>query len=563
MSMPEAGQQEAATSAHAEAAEAAIGTQRPRGRRLAWAWAWRPGLFALAVAALFPCYLHVSRTQRLESDGASIAVQAWDMLHGNLLLHGWTLTDVAFYSTELPEYMIVEAIRGLNADALHVAAALTYALLVPLAAVLAKGRATGREAVVRMLIAAGIMIAPEPGPGVFILLFQPDHIGTQVPMLATWLVLDRAPRRWWVPVVIGVMLAWIGVADQIVGFIGVAPLVVVCGVRAVPRLVRGHEPLRSVWFELSLAAAAIMSIPAAKLATIVIHALGGYTVLPLSTGVTSPGALPLHLRLGADGVLGLYGGYAAVWPFGVSYLFAVLHLVGVALALWGLWLVFRRFFRCDDMIAQVLAVGIVINIALFLLSVKPTAYWGVRELAGVLPAGAVIAGRMVGPVLADGLGRRLRAAVTTTLAVVLAGYLAALGYAVTRPAVPAFSQDLADWLLAHHVQYGLTSYGLSGYEEGNTTTQSGGGVVGLRPVIGAHGKLSPGPHEFNIGWYDPRHNNIDFVVLHDVPTEYDPITATQARATFGPPARVYHFKQFVIMAWDKNLLPELGPAAPD
>jgi hypothetical protein len=158
--------------------------QRAPGRRLAWAWG--TALFALAVVLLWICYLHVSRTQRVESDGASNALQAWDMLHGNLLLRGWTVTDVSFYTTELPEYIIVEAVRGLNADVLHVAAALSYALLVPLAAILARGRATGREAVVRMLIAAGILLAPEPGAGVFIVLFQPDHIGTQVPMLLTW-----------------------------------------------------------------------------------------------------------------------------------------------------------------------------------------------------------------------------------------------------------------------------------------------------------------------------------------------------------------------------------------
>src|SRR5579859_6187423 len=190
----------------------AAGQQADRAaKRLAWAWGLT--VFALAVIALWFVYLQVSRTQRVESDGASNALQAWDMLHGNLLLRGWTVTDVSFYTTELPEYLLVEAVKGLNADVLHVAASLSYALLVPLAAILAKGRATGREAVLRMVIAAGIMVAPEPGAGVFIVLFQPDHIGTQVPMLLTWLVLDRLPRRWYAPVIIGVMLTWIGIGD--------------------------------------------------------------------------------------------------------------------------------------------------------------------------------------------------------------------------------------------------------------------------------------------------------------------------------------------------------------
>ena len=186
------------------------------------------------------CYLQVSRTEAVSSDGASNALQAWDMLHGNLLLHGWTLTDVSFYTTELPEYMIVEAIRGLHADVLHVSAAVTYTLLVLTGGLLARGRAKGRDGVLRFLIAAGIMVAPQLGPGAFILIFQPDHTGTQVPLLVTWLVIDRAPRRWrwYVPFVVAALLAWVEVADRLVVLIGVAPLAAVCAVRAYQAVVQ-------------------------------------------------------------------------------------------------------------------------------------------------------------------------------------------------------------------------------------------------------------------------------------------------------------------------------------
>ena len=62
---------------------------------------------------------------------------------------------MSFYTTELPEYMGVELIRGLGPDVVHVAAAFTYTLLVLLAGLLAKGRAKGREALIRVLIASG------------------------------------------------------------------------------------------------------------------------------------------------------------------------------------------------------------------------------------------------------------------------------------------------------------------------------------------------------------------------------------------------------------------------
>ena len=56
----------------------------------------------LAAAVLMACYLRSSGTVPVTSDGAGNAIEAWDMFHHDLLLHGWWVTDVSFYTTELP-----------------------------------------------------------------------------------------------------------------------------------------------------------------------------------------------------------------------------------------------------------------------------------------------------------------------------------------------------------------------------------------------------------------------------------------------------------------------------
>lgn len=43
-------------------------------------------VWALGVIAFFASCLQLARTRAVNSDGASNALQAWDMLHGNLLL---------------------------------------------------------------------------------------------------------------------------------------------------------------------------------------------------------------------------------------------------------------------------------------------------------------------------------------------------------------------------------------------------------------------------------------------------------------------------------------------
>src|SRR5712691_1605002 len=270
-------------------------------------WAWLAGLVVAAVV-LFIAYLRMSRTYPATSDGADQALQAWDMLHGNWLLHGWTVGDVSYYTTELPEYILVELIRGLGPAVIHVAAAVTYTLLVLVAALLAKGRATGREGVVRALIASGILLAPQLGHGIALLIQQPDHIGTQVPLLVIFIVLDRAPRRWYTPAAIAVMLTWVIVTDRVAVFDAALPLAAVCGIRAFWALVHDRKPLASLWFEVSLVAAGIVSFGAAALVVSAINHLGGYTSLPLPpTTFASAGVIPAHLVLTIEGILTLYG----------------------------------------------------------------------------------------------------------------------------------------------------------------------------------------------------------------------------------------------------------------
>src|SRR5215470_3330093 len=171
---------------------------------------------------------------------------------------GWWLSDVSFYTTELPEYVLIETVRGLSPDVVHVAAGLTYTLLLLGAAWLAKGRSTGWEAIARMLLAGGVMLAPQVA-GVRVLLLSPDHVGSAVPVLAVLLLLDRAPPRWWVPALTGIVLTCGLVADSVLIVTAVLPLLAICGGRVCYGVVR-RQPLRSRWLELSLAGAGVAAV---------------------------------------------------------------------------------------------------------------------------------------------------------------------------------------------------------------------------------------------------------------------------------------------------------------
>jgi hypothetical protein len=533
--------------------------KRPRlsGPRLSGPWrrrlvlvAWPVGLAAAGVV-LYLCYLALSRTEEVTSDGASIALQAWDMLHGNPSLRGWTATDVTFYTTELPEYMIVEWVRGLNADVLHASAAITYTLVVLTAGLLGRGQAKGREGMVRLFIASGILVAPQIGAGVFILVFQPDHTGTSVPLLLTWLVLDRAPRSWYVPPIIALMLAWGAIADQLILLIAVAPLAAVSAMRAYQILVQRREGWRSGWFDVSLVVAAAAGAEISRIVVREISAHGGYTVLPVPAGIAPVTDMSSHLWLLVQSISGLYGAdLFGMTSIGLDAAIAMLHLIGLALAAWGLWLVIRRFFSCEDRIAQILAVGILVNLVAYMLSTTPTTYWSAREVAPVLPMGAVLAARMLG-------ARLMKARLVPALTVVLACYLAALGYTVTKPSIPAVTQNLADWLAANNLTYGLSSYGIA-----NTTTLASSETVNVRPVSWEGNYVAGGPYEFEKSWYDPTLHYANFVILINPPIPIDPIALWEVRVSFGKPVHTYYFSRYTIMVFNKNLLTDLVPTLP-
>jgi hypothetical protein len=521
-----------------------------RGRHRLILIAWPLGLAVVGVV-LYLCYLSVSRTWSVYSDGASNALQAWDMLHGNPLLRGWTLTDVSFYTTELPEYMIVEAVRGLNADVLHASAAITYTLVVLTGGLLGRGQAKGREGMVRLLIAAGIMVAPQLGSGVFILVLQPDHIGTQVPLMLTWLVLDRAPRSWYVAPIIAVMIAWGAIADSLVLLIGAAPLAAVSAIRAYQILVQRREGWRRGWFDVSLLLAAAAGVEISRIVVREISAHGGYTVLPVQAGTAQITDMSNHVWLLVQSICILYGSNLfGMTSIGLAGAIAILHLIGLTLAAWGLWRVARHFFSCEDRIAQILAAAIGVNVVAYLLSTTPTSFWSTREVAGLLPAGAVLAGRMLG-------GRLWKARLGPALSLALAGYLAALGYTVAQPSTPAVSQALADWLGANHLTYGLTSYGLA-----NVTTLASGETVDLRSVSWQNTEVAGGPYEFDKAWYDPALHYANFVVLLVPPYPIDNIALWEVKDSFGKPAQTLHFRQYTILTYNKNLLTDLVPSLP-
>jgi hypothetical protein len=509
-----------------------------RGRR--WAGA---ALFLLLLAVLFTAYLRLSRTYPENSDEANLLLMASDWAHGNLYLSGWTVSDVPFITTELPELALAVRLFGLHLNTAHIAAAFTYTVVVALALLLA---ARGRRPVIRMAVAGTIMLAPQAGVGVFVLVFSVGHIGTAVPVLLAWLFLDRAqdrrrPRT--VALVTGLLLAWALMADPLVLVIAAGPLLLVTAARSVTGIAvagrtatgisgglpnggwlrRSRHLLATRRLELSLALAAAVAYLVAWGGQRLLRAAGGYVQQPVPWQLDPVSTWYAHSRTVAHGLLAMFGAYflPGDGAGGLSEVLAVSRLACVALAAAGVLAAARCLVRRDaDLVSQLLLTGLVANLAAYIpSSLADHTALNAREFAPVLPFAAVLAARMLGDRLGDWLGgSRARAA---GLALLLGWYSLGLGFQAAAAAAANPLAGLESYLETHHL-----SYGIGGYWDASAITVDTGGAVTIRAVTA--GCLQPYAWESRASWYDPARQRATFLVTSAGPGYFSRWVASPA-----------------------------------
>ncbi|HZM79249.1 MAG TPA: hypothetical protein VFC19_26255 [Candidatus Limnocylindrales bacterium] len=474
----------------------------------------------IAAAVLFFGYLGMAMTMPINADGASNALQAWEMLHGNVLLKGWTVTDVPFYSTELPQYALIELFYGLHEHVFRIASAMTYTLLVILVALLAMGRG-------RNFFGAGlgvaIMLLPMPGVGYLVAFGGPNHLGTAVPLLVTWLALDRLRlSSKLLPVVIGVLLVWGQVGDPLVMYVGAAPLAIVSAVR----WYQGKEKL-----DLGLLIAAVASVLTAKGILTLIDLAGGFEAHSPPTDLSNPAKWFDHLSLLGEVTLVNFGAYLPDMKTPIDTGVAVIRLAGLALAITAVVLALRLK---GDRVNQILAVAIGVNCAAFIVSTLPTDLLSARQVSVVLPLGAALAGRVIKP--------RWKPVLAGTLVL----FMGVFAWHALQPPRPEPKREMVAWLESRGLRHGLGSYW-----NANDLTLIAQSRIIVAPVIGTD--LIKGYRwESKVEWYDPARHDARFIIIDTKRPAFG--TVELAIRQFGPPTEIKTFDQFAIIIYDKNLL---------
>jgi hypothetical protein len=177
-----------------------------------------------------------------------------------------------------------------------------------------------------------------------------------------------------------------------------------------------------------------------------------------------------------------------------------------------------------------------------------------HEIAGVLPIGAVLAGRLLAGTLARGR------VLIPALALILGCYagIEVHNAVQQRPADP--DAQVAAWLQAHHL-----TYGVGDYWNANAITLDSGNHVQVRYVSRVGDTLMVRPWETKNSWYDQTQHDATFLVTPGPASVCSPGTPAgwqaAATATFGPPSGTYQVDGFTVLVWQKNLLSHLSRSA--
>jgi hypothetical protein len=501
---------------------------RPRARR-----AWEALAWAAGAAGFFLVLLRVAMTVGPPADAASIALQAHDMLHGNVLLHGWLTGDVTFYTFELPVFALAEAFLGLHLAAVNVAMALIDLIVAACAVAVAVTDSRGSARAARAVVVVAVIGAPDLVNGSrWLSIGLPDHTGTTVFLLLGCLLVDRALGWRWTAPLLCLLLCAGQVGDVTVRYVYIPAIALVCALQ-----IARTRRLRSA--DTAVLAAALGSVPLSLAVRAVLRHLGAYQMVAPRTAIAPVSSWPHNVEItfqqlrtvfGAQAPGGLLAGGAL---FGWACLLAV--AVGFGLTLWR-WPTARW-------VDQVLVAAIAANLGVYAISTLASPQTP-QEITGVPVLGAVLAARALMPA---SIPRRWAAALA---APVFAAALVPLCLVAAQPPTVSFRQPLSTWLQAHGLRHGLAMY----WDAPDVDLLTSGDVQ-LRAVIAKNGKINPFEWETENSWFNPTDQYADFVAC----VRTYPLFSRTAERYFGKPASIRYTGDWMILIYHRNLIEDLPP----
>ena len=496
----------------------------------------------------------------VSSDDATGVLEAEAVLRGNVLLRGWTLSNVSFVTTDLPFYVAGVAMAGMRSSLLRDVPVAVYIAAVAVGAALARGRTGGGRAMLGMTAMLVLLCLPAGGLAEFVTKGY-IRVGTTLGVFAA-LPCDRRTgrpsRRPGRLVVFAVLLTMTLLADSFALVIVVLPVLFMSasGLAATAHTAKSSSGTVSL--------AALASVAAARGLSALIEWLGGYRVVPV--GLLDFLAYRDSLQTISRNVLVLAENLPSLYRCDISGRIHGGDDLGVARLLdrsarlvLGVFPRVGRLVR-GAVIRRVRARRIssatscgsaVLCLAAYLASSIPKDRTSTRYMVPFVLCGAVVSGR----VLAERAGD-LRTAVFA-LALLGTSYAVTVWDDLRKPAAADHAVRLADWLSG--AGYGTAT---RPFWDASIVTASSGGRVAVRPIFvrpvsPERHKIMPLPWMTDARWFADE--PATFVVLEPGPAAAYQFGVTERNCvvSFGPLAGRYEVGPYAVLVWDHDLRSQL------
>ena len=505
------------------------------------------GLLTARVALAYP----------VSSDDATGMLEAASVLRGNPLLKGWTVSNISFWTTDLPFYVAGVSLKGLDPALLRQVPSAIYAICVGLAIILAgTGNRRPGLAAATVIVLLGL---PAAGLAEFVTKGY-TRVGTSIGLFAALIALGGPAGQKVLIRRLAIYTAVVGLtlfSDTYMLVMAVAAVLTICMMGALRREFYENLGLGRI------AVATCLAVIVGQAGTWLIRALGGFEAQPLPLKEYLSARDPARLLAAnawslAENLPLLYrcnlpesGGYLA-W---LVWLLCGIGPVLLALAMWrGLPL--RRPRERSEFVSDVLWMSLLFGAAAYLVSGNEKDRGTLRYLVPFVLAGAVLTGRVLGTRRGS---VRLMAGLLTALA---ATYAVTVAWDLAKPQANDPAAELARWLDEHQLRSG---YGP--YWDASIVTASGRGRVAVRPVRGRE----VGPRRLVIepfrwmsdeAWY--REGPANFVVYKPDPGPkwHFLVNETVCTACFGRPSARHSVGPYVVLVWNRDLRPLLTAGLP-
>lgn len=506
-------------------------------------------------------YTRIAQTVTVNSDNASIVLEADAVLHGNPLLRGWTLATESFYTLDLPFYLVDVAWHGIRPRVMREVPAVVYALTV-LGAVWLAGRGPGRRspwlgrAMTFFLIGLPSMLMPG------VLLVGVDHDATMLAIVGSLIVLDigeerlLSKTRW---LLWGILCTLLVIGDPMGLVLFIVPTILVSMARALRRA-SGNSVMHEKPLEVTLVVVTITSVALAHIFLKVVHHIGGFGVTPLTLKIVPLATLPTNLLLLIQGMLSLFRADVFGETVDTVMLGSGINLLGLGLVLWNMFCVLRAWIgrrQGGDRIAQILSVGMAINLITLLFD---NAVFDPHSIMSSPAERYLIPFFLFGTILAGRFGiEQISSLNWQKMAIAALGVIAITNLTgqLQMPDAEVQADSLVQWLQARGLKYGYGNYWCS-----SIVTAESMGAVRVRPVE-AEGNKIAGKHWFSDAhWY---HATPAHFLVYDISENgkrysyFGNIDLQSATQTFGVPTETDKIDGYTVLIWKKDITPDLRP----